>query len=111
MRRKNKFDAKKFLHDKYIKGDYAVIPIKVDSIDDFYDRFDSSKNTLAADLSEYIDKCLRASLREIRIIHGYGEGILRKMVQKHLKSRKEIESYRDGQYNEGGKGVTVAYLK
>lgn len=71
------------------------------------------KNSMEAEemLSEYIDKCLRASLREIRIIHGYGEGILRKMVQKHLKARKEIESYRDGQYNEGGKGVTIAYLK
>lgn len=57
MRKKSKFDAKKFLNDKYIKGDYAVIPIKVNSIDDFYDKFDSSKNTLAAGLSDYIDKC------------------------------------------------------
>lgn len=62
-------------------------------------------------LEEYIDKCLRVHLHEVRIIHGYGEGILRKAVQKYLKSRKEIESYRDGNYNEGGKGVTFAIFK
>lgn len=59
-------------------------------------------------LEEYIDKCLRVHLGEIRIIHGYGEGILRKAVQNYLKSRKEIVSYRDGNFTEGGKGVTIA---
>lgn len=62
-------------------------------------------------LEEYIDKCLRVHLHEIRIIHGYGEGILRKAVQNYLKSRKEVESFRDGAYNEGGKGVTFAIFK
>ena len=62
-------------------------------------------------LEEYIDKCLRVHMHEIRIIHGYGEGILRKTVQNYLKSRKEIESYRNGEFNEGGKGVTFAIFK
>ncbi len=59
-------------------------------------------------LEEYIDKCLRVHLGEIRIIHGYGEGILRKAVQNYLKGRKEIVSFRDGNFSEGGKGVTIA---
>lgn len=59
-------------------------------------------------LEEYIDKCLRVHLGEIRIIHGYGEGILRKAVQNYLKGRKEIVSFRDGNFTEGGKGVTIA---
>lgn len=59
-------------------------------------------------LEEYIDKCLRVHLGEIRIIHGYGEGILRKAVQNYLKGRKEIVSFRDGNFAEGGKGVTIA---
>lgn len=62
-------------------------------------------------LEEYIDKCLRVHMHEIRIIHGYGEGILRKLVQNLLRNRKEIESYRDGAFNEGGKGVTYAIFK
>ncbi len=62
-------------------------------------------------LEEYLDKCLRVHLHEIRIIHGYGEGILRKTVQNFLRTRKEIESYRDGGFDEGGKGVTYAIFK
>lgn len=62
-------------------------------------------------LEEYIDKCIRVRLHEIRIIHGYGEGILRKVVQNMLRGKKEIESFRDGAFNEGGKGVTYAILK
>ncbi len=62
-------------------------------------------------LEEYIDKASRVGLHEIRIIHGYGEGILRKTVQNYLKTRKEIESFRPGEYGEGGRGVTVAYFK
>lgn len=56
MRSRKKFDAKKFLHDIYIKGDYAIIPIKVNSIEDFYDRYDSDKNTLSQELATYIEK-------------------------------------------------------
>ena len=62
-------------------------------------------------LEEYIDKANRVGLHEIRIIHGYGEGVLRKTVQNYLKTRKEIESFRPGEYGEGGRGVTVAYFK
>lgn len=71
------------------------------------------KNSVEAQqaLEEYIDKACRAGLHEIRIIHGYGEGILRKTVQSYLKTRKEIENYRNGEYGEGGRGVTIAYIK
>ena len=62
-------------------------------------------------LEEYIDKANRVGLHEIRIIHGYGEGVLRKTVQNYLKTRNEIESFRPGEYGEGGRGVTVAYFK
>ena len=63
------------------------------------------------ELDEYVAKCQRVGLHEIRIIHGYGEGILRKAVQKYLKENPSIESYRDGNYTEGGKGVTFATFK
>ena len=64
-----------------------------------------------SELNEYLDKAIRVGLHEVRIIHGYGEGILRKTVQNNLKSRTEIEKFRDGEYGEGGKGVTIAYFK
>ena len=63
------------------------------------------------ELAGFVDRCLRARLHEIQIIHGYGEGILRRMVQEYLSKRPEVESIRLGNFNEGGKGVTFAYLK
>ena len=59
----------------------------------------------------FIDKCCRVGLHEVKIIHGYGEGILKKTVQKYLKTRKEVDNFRLGEFTEGGKGVTIAYLK
>ncbi|MBO4539880.1 MAG: endonuclease MutS2 [Clostridia bacterium] len=71
------------------------------------------KTSLEAEheLAGFVDRCLRARLHEIQIIHGYGEGILRRMVQEYLSKRPEVESFRLGNFNEGGKGVTFAYLK
>ncbi|MFA6867157.1 MAG: endonuclease MutS2 [Clostridia bacterium] len=62
-------------------------------------------------LQEYIDKCVRVGMHETRIIHGYGEGILRKAIQSYLKTRKEIELFRDGNFYEGGKGATYVMFK
>ena len=64
-----------------------------------------------SELTEYLDKAVRVGLHEVRIIHGYGEGILRQTVQKALKKRPEVDRFRDGEYGEGGKGVTIAYFK
>ena len=61
-------------------------------------------------LDEYLQKAMRVGLHEVRVIHGYGEGILRRAVQQYLKENKSIESYRPGEYTEGGKGVTIAVL-
>jgi DNA mismatch repair protein MutS2 len=71
------------------------------------------KTSLEAEteLDYYMEKAYRAGLHEVRIIHGYGEGILRKTVQKYLKNCKTVAGFRDGEYTEGSKGVTVACFK
>ena len=53
------------------------------------------------------------ALREgqIRILHGKGEGILRRVVRDYLKTDKRISSYSDANPNEGGHGVTVANIR
>lgn len=53
------------------------------------------------------------ALREgqIRILHGKGEGILRRVVRDYLKTDKRISSYHDAQPNEGGHGVTIANIR
>jgi DNA mismatch repair protein MutS2 len=62
-------------------------------------------------LDEYIEGAYVGGLKEVSIIHGIGEGKLRKAVRHYLSGQKIVASYRDGMYGEGGKGVTVVTLK
>jgi DNA mismatch repair protein MutS2 len=45
------------------------------------------------------------------IVHGHGTGALRQAVRAHLGGHRAIETFRAGEPNEGGDGVTVAFLK
>lgn len=62
-------------------------------------------------LDKFIDDAIFANLTFISIIHGFGTGVIRKLVHDTLKANKNIESYRYGGANEGGQGVTIATLK
>ena len=59
-----------------------------------------------AALIQYLDNCVLKHLQVVRIIHGFGSGILRKMVHEYLDTLKNV-SYRLGDINEGGGGATV----
>lgn len=63
------------------------------------------------ELDKYINDALIANLTTIRIVHGKGEGILRKAVSEYLKNNPHVKSYRLGNYGEGDLGVTIAELK
>lgn len=63
------------------------------------------------DVDSAIDSAVLQGLHIITIIHGKGTGVLRKEIQKHLKTHKSIRTFRAGIYGEGEDGVTVAELK
>jgi len=62
------------------------------------------------ELDKYLDDCALARMPFVRIIHGYGTFAIRDMVQAVLQESPFIESFRAGQGNEGGAGVTVVYF-
>lgn len=57
-------------------------------------------------LATYLDQCILHHLKQVRIIHGFGSGALRKMTHEYLKSFKGV-TYRLGNEYEGGSGCTV----
>jgi DNA mismatch repair protein MutS2 len=59
----------------------------------------------------FLDDAVLASMPSVRIVHGKGEGILRKITREHLKSHRGVQSFRDGEPGEGGSGVTIAVLE
>lgn len=58
-------------------------------------------------VEKYLDDASLAGLSNAVIIHGKGTGVLRKGIHDMLRTRKDIKSFRPGNMNEGGLGVTV----
>ncbi|MDO4608390.1 MAG: endonuclease MutS2 [Clostridia bacterium] len=62
------------------------------------------------ELDKYIDEAVLAGIGTITIIHGKGTGTLRKNVQAHLRSHRNIKNFRVGLFGEGENGVTIAEI-
>ncbi len=63
------------------------------------------------ELEKFIDDAVLAGVPSVRIVHGKGEGILRKVTRETLRKHRDVASFRDGEPSEGGQGVTVAIFK
>ncbi len=61
-------------------------------------------------LSDFLDKAILEGFSTVRIIHGYGSGILRKAVREYLDTVPYRIKYEDAPYHEGGMGVTIAHI-
>lgn len=62
-------------------------------------------------LDQFIDDAILLGQSEIKILHGKGEGVLRKVVRDHLKKVKQVVSVADEHVERGGVGITVVILK
>ena len=61
-------------------------------------------------IEQYLDEAFRAGLPWTRIVHGKGTGALRKQVRDLLAKHPLVKSYEEARREEGGEGVTIAYL-
>jgi DNA mismatch repair protein MutS2 len=61
-------------------------------------------------LSSYLNEAYLAALPFVRIVHGKGTGTLRQVVRQTLAEHPLVASFRPGELNEGGEGVTIAKL-
>lgn len=60
---------------------------------------------------KFIDDARLTGISQITIIHGKGTGALRAAIHAHLRSCKDVKSFRLGVYGEGETGVTVIEMK
>ncbi len=61
-------------------------------------------------LEKYLDDAFLLNISPVYIIHGKGRGILRNTVKDLLDKLSYVKTYRYGEVNEGGDGVTVVYF-
>ena len=59
----------------------------------------------------YMEACEEAGIRDLRIIHGKGMGVLREQVHALLERHPSVDSYSIAPANAGGWGATVVRLK
>lgn len=62
-------------------------------------------------LDRFLDQQLRCGVGTFTVIHGKGTGVLRKAVNRYLKSAPGVKEYRLGTFGEGEDGVTIVTLK
>ncbi|MBT1700823.1 Smr/MutS family protein, partial [Fulvivirgaceae bacterium PWU4] len=62
-------------------------------------------------LDQFMDTAILLGQGEVRILHGKGEGVLRKVIREQLRKYKEVASVADEHIERGGDGISVVVLK
>lgn len=63
------------------------------------------------EVEQAIDRAISADFGCLWILHGKGTGKLRDGVRAHLKTHRLVERFEDAPREDGGTGVTIAYLR
>ena len=62
-------------------------------------------------VEKQLDSALVHGLRQFAIVHGKGEGILRRAIHDYLRGLPAVEDFRFSPPQEGGYGKTIVTLK
>src|SRR6266849_1726387 len=62
-------------------------------------------------VEKFLDSAVMATASRVRIVHGHGMGILKKVIGELLKSSPHVEKFYQAPQNEGGAGATIAELR
>jgi DNA mismatch repair protein MutS2 len=63
------------------------------------------------DIEKMLDRALMMGFNNLKIIHGKGDGILRKLIRDYLKKYDAVGRMEDEHPDRGGDGITYVYLK
>ena len=61
-------------------------------------------------VQDLIDNALMVQHRNLRILHGKGNGILRQVIREYLATVNVVKSFRDEHIELGGSGITVVEM-
>ena len=62
-------------------------------------------------VAKYLDEAKLLSIKEVSILHGKGNGILRRLIREFLSHDHEVAHFADASLETGGAGITRVLLK
>ena len=62
-------------------------------------------------LDRFVDDALLQGLSELEVVHGCGEGILRRAVREFLAGHREVVAFHAADLAGGGNNVTIVQLR
>jgi DNA mismatch repair protein MutS2 len=62
-------------------------------------------------VDQFLDRAVMATASRVRIVHGHGMGILKKVLWELLAQNPHVEKYYPAPQQEGGAGATIVELK
>jgi len=62
-------------------------------------------------VKQYLDDAILLNMKEVKILHGKGHGILRTLIHDYLRTLREVRQYGDEHIERGGHGITTVILK
>ena len=80
-------------------------------IEDWIDLHTFSPKEIPSLLEEYLLECQKKGFREVRIIHGKGKGVKRRIVETVLENHPKVIQYKHEGGSGGSWGATVVDLK
>lgn len=60
---------------------------------------------------DFIDEAIMVSARDLRILHGKGNGVLRQLIREYLHTVDLVEWYGDAHVDQGGAGITLVRME
>jgi len=62
------------------------------------------------EVEKYMDKSIMLGFPFIKLIHGKGDGILRKLIREYLRKYSQVNRVEDEHADRGGDGITYVYF-
>ena len=94
--------------EEELEGADEVVPLEIDGTLDLHlFRPDEVKELVP----DYLDECVRLGISQVRIVHGKGRGVLRRVVQAALDRHPRVVHYELGGTGGGSWGATVVTLR
>ena len=62
-------------------------------------------------VDKFLDSAALGSVDRVRIVHGHGMGVLRRVIGEMLAANPHVEKFYPASPAEGGTGATIVELK